>query len=59
MKYEIRVSKLIGLSIIRTDDDGKEWSIPEDPANADYRQYLTDTDGGLPVPEVGELDADN
>jgi hypothetical protein len=51
MRYEIRVSKLIGSSIIRTDDDGKEWSIPEDPANSDYQKYLIDTDGGLPMPE--------
>lgn len=25
--------------------------IPADPANADYQQYLIDTDGGLPLPE--------
>ena len=40
MKYEIRISEVIGQIIIRTDDDGKEWSIPEDPANTDYQQYL-------------------
>jgi hypothetical protein len=24
----------------RIDPDGKIWSIPEDPANADYQEYL-------------------
>lgn len=42
---------MLGPCIIRTDDDGKEWSIPEDPANSDYKKYLVDTDGGLPMPE--------
>jgi hypothetical protein len=27
-------------SIQRTDDDGKIWSIPADPANSDYQAYL-------------------
>lgn len=54
MNYEIRVSQAIGSVIIRTDEDGKEWSIPEDPENSDYRKYLVDTDGGLPTPEVTE-----
>lgn len=44
---------MFGASIVRIDDDGKEWGIPEDHANSDYKQYLIDTDGGLPVPEVG------
>ena len=26
--------------IERTDDDGKVWSIPTDPANSDYQHYL-------------------
>jgi hypothetical protein len=26
--------------IIRTDDDGKVWSFPNDPANSDYQRYL-------------------
>lgn len=50
MKYEIRVSQSLGACIIRTDEDGKEWSIPEDSENTDYRQYLVDTEGGLPMP---------
>jgi hypothetical protein len=29
-----------GQGIIRTDEDGKIWSIPNDPANADYQAYL-------------------
>lgn len=30
-----------GNSIIkRTDDDGKEWWIPTDPANSDFQRYL-------------------
>lgn len=27
-------------TVIRTDDDGKIWSIPSDPANSDYQTYL-------------------
>jgi hypothetical protein len=41
-------------SIMRTDDDGTVWSIPEDPENSDYQQYLVDTDGGLPTPKEGK-----
>ena len=26
--------------IKRTDEDGKVWSIPTDPANSDYQAYL-------------------
>jgi len=26
--------------IERTDDDGKVWAIPTDPANSDYQAYL-------------------
>jgi hypothetical protein len=26
--------------IKRTDPDGVEWFIPEDPANSDYQRYL-------------------
>ena len=26
--------------IKRTDEDGKEWFIPNDPANSDYQAYL-------------------
>jgi hypothetical protein len=51
MKYEIRVDEFFGDTIIRIDDDGKKWSIPEDPRNADYQKYLEDTNGGLEMPE--------
>jgi hypothetical protein len=27
-------------SVIRTDEDGKVWGIPFDPANTDYQVYL-------------------
>ena len=32
--------KITELGLSRTDDDGKVWSIPEDPANSDYQAYL-------------------
>lgn len=28
------------IAIERTDEDGKIWSIPLDPANSDYQRYL-------------------
>jgi hypothetical protein len=28
------------VSIYRTDEDGKVWVIPADPANSDYQAYL-------------------
>ena len=51
MQYIVKTSEMFGESIIRIDDDGKEWGIPNDPANSDYQKYLIDTDGGLPMPE--------
>ena len=39
------------VQIIRNEDNGDVWYIPADEANADYQQYLIDTDGGLPIPE--------
>ena len=50
MKYIIKTSESFGDYIIRIDDDGTEWSIPEDKANSDYQKYLKDTKGGLPSP---------
>jgi hypothetical protein len=29
-----------GIVIERTDEDGKIWFIPTDPANSDYQAYL-------------------
>lgn len=40
MEYIVRTSELFGESIVRVDDDGKEWGIPDDPANSDYQAYL-------------------
>lgn len=37
--------------ILYVDENGQEFNIPEDLGNVDYRQYLIDTDGGLPIPE--------
>jgi hypothetical protein len=35
------ITTFLGSTIIeRTDEDGKVWSIPLDPANADYQEYL-------------------
>jgi hypothetical protein len=38
--YEI-ITNVFGSSILkRTDPDGKEWFIPMDESNSDYRHYL-------------------
>jgi hypothetical protein len=43
-KYTIPSDPITGepskTTIIRLDDDGKEWFIPTDPANSDYQRYL-------------------
>jgi hypothetical protein len=26
--------------LFKIDDDGKEWAVPQDPANSDYQRYL-------------------
>lgn len=39
--YEVIDSELGGTTIKRTDEDGKEWWIPTDPANSDYQRYLS------------------
>ena len=31
-------------SIYKIQDDGKTWSIPQDPANSDYAEYLRYTE---------------
>lgn len=36
IKYEIAENG----SILKTDEDGKVWAIPTDPANSDYQAYL-------------------
>jgi len=42
--------------IERTDEDGQVWSIPIDPANADYQAYLNkDTlPSNSSIPQAGE-----
>jgi hypothetical protein len=40
MIYEKVTSDLGIESILRTDEDGKVWAIPADPANSDYQAYL-------------------
>ena len=35
------ITTFLGSTIIeRTDEDGKVWNIPLDPANSDYQKYL-------------------
>lgn len=33
-------NELGGKSILKTDENGNQWSIPLDPANSDYQAYL-------------------
>jgi hypothetical protein len=40
MKYEKVIDALGNETIIKTNDDGKVWGIPCDPANSDYQAYL-------------------
>lgn len=35
-----------GTTIVRTDEDGKVWWIPTDPANSDYARYLRWVEAG-------------
>jgi hypothetical protein len=35
-----------GSTIVRTDEDGKVWHIPTDPANSDYARYLRWVEAG-------------
>lgn len=47
--YEIYKSAISGSTIIFRIADSA--FIPVDEGNADYQQYLVDTDGGLPLPK--------
>jgi hypothetical protein len=42
MKYTYtEITNALGAkSILRTDENGKQWSIPIDPPNSDYQRYL-------------------
>lgn len=53
--YKIKLS-VYGTTVVERDTDGLISIIPIDDANADYQQYLIDTDGGLPEPPA-EADA--
>ena len=37
--------------IIRMDDDGTIWLVPNDPANSDYKAYLASLEEGEPKAE--------
>ena len=39
-QYEVVETLLESQMIKRTDEDGKVWWIPIDPANSDYQRYL-------------------
>lgn len=48
MEYELCFDAEDNLICIFSADIG---AIPIDEGNADYQQYLVDTDGGLPLPK--------
>jgi hypothetical protein len=52
MEYKVVSDKCV----LRIMEDGTVSSIPVDEANADYQQYLVDTDGGLPLPKETKED---
>ena len=43
MKFELREVEIISTTIeqiVMIEDSGKEWMVPQDPANSDYQAYL-------------------
>ena len=40
--------------VFRTDEDGKTWSIPKDPANSDYQAYLNPVEHLTEIPTADE-----
>ena len=40
IKYEIKTDSSNTQFIIKTDEGGKQYGIPFDPANTDYQAYL-------------------
>jgi hypothetical protein len=55
-EYEIVVSEFGNAIIKRTDSEENISWIPVDEGNADYQQYLVDTNGGLPLPKETKED---
>jgi len=51
MEYRLTHSEMFGTSIIREDGEVSTVIYPIE-GSTDYEQYLIDTDGGLPMPEV-------
>lgn len=51
MTYEITETIYGTVVIIRQNNDGTVTSFLDHEGNADYQQYLIDTDGGLPLPK--------
>jgi hypothetical protein len=49
--YEVITHELFGNSVRRTDPDGTIWSIPIDPANKDYAEYLASLEATEPEAE--------
>jgi hypothetical protein len=48
---EYKIFNVVNKSVIKTNEDGSTTSIPFDPANTDYQQYLKWLDeGGVPLP---------
>lgn len=52
--YEVFISEYGSINIRRQNVDGSITWIPSDDSNADYQQYLIDTDGGLPIPTTSK-----
>jgi len=53
MKYtyqEIKDGEIV-ISILKTDETGKAWSIPIDPANSDYQAYLNKDEQQAAMPK--------
>jgi hypothetical protein len=47
MKYEV-IENEFGTTLKATDETGKEYWIPADPANSDYAEYLAQLEGEQP-----------
>jgi hypothetical protein len=56
MNYEIVTDSLDNVPKILKIEAHQISFIPFDESNTEYRQYLVDTDGGLPLPEKTKED---